>query len=87
VNDFCNPNTVIVLHHFDAPDVHEAAEWLATLKNEDESQRWYFTGFNTRGHLALFMQGVYQKKGANKFPKWWDKFNDEVSNIFKSAGE
>jgi predicted O-methyltransferase YrrM len=79
--------TIIVLQGVNHPDVQEAATCLTSLKTDKDVQQWYFTGFNTRNHLAMFMQSVYQVKGANKFPKWWDKFNDEISKVFRDAAE
>lgn len=88
VMPYVNPQTVIVLTNvYPHTDQEKAGQWLAGLKTDDDVQQWYFTGYTTRNHLAIFLQGVYQKKGANKFPKWWEKFNKEIDQIFKNANE
>jgi len=82
-----NPKTIIVMHDFHVSGVKEAAEFLTKLKTEEDVQQWHFTGFFTRFSIAVFMQGVWQKKGGNKYPRWWDAFNKDVSRTFKQAGE
>lgn len=88
VMPYTNAQTVIAIRGFRVnPGVEAAAQWLASLKTDSDVQQWYFTGFITRTDLAIFTQGVYQKKGAYKHPKWWDKFNKDIDRIFADAHE